>query len=84
MRDRPLGVLIFALAIVAMVGYFWWLFLAPEDMVFLGKTASEWAIIVPVAIIVFAVLFVVAWVGWALASTAPPLPIIREPSEDSG
>ena len=82
MRDRSLGVLIFALAIVAMIGYFCWLFLAPEDVVFLGKTLSEWAIIVPVMIIVFAVLFVVAWIGWALASTAPPLPITREPSED--
>ena len=82
MRDRSLGVLIFALTIVAMIGYFWWLFLAPEEVVFLGKTLSEWAIIVPVVIIVYAVLFVVAWIGWALASTAPPLPVTREPSED--
>jgi hypothetical protein len=81
-RDRSLGVLIFILAIVAMIGYFWWLFLAPEDMVFLGKTASEWAIIIPVLIIVYAVLFVVAWIGWALSSTAPPLPVIRELSND--
>ena len=82
MRDRSLGVLIFALAILAMIGYFWWLFLAPEDMVFLGRTLSEWAIIVPVLILVYAVLFVVAWIGWALASTTPPLPLPREPSED--
>jgi len=54
----------------------------PEDVVFLGKTLSEWAIIVPVIIIVYAVLFVVAWIGWALASTAPPLPVTGEPSED--
>jgi len=77
-----LGVLIFVLSIVAMIGYFCWLFLAPEDVVFLGKTLSEWAIIVPVLIIVYAVLFVVAWIGWALASTAPPLPVTGEPSED--
>lgn len=82
MRDRSLGVLIFAAALVAMVGYFWWLFLAPEDLVFLGKNISEWAIIVPVLIIVYAVLFVAAWIGWALASTAPPLPVTREPAED--
>jgi hypothetical protein len=82
MRDRSLGVLIFALAIAAMIGYFWWLFLVPEDMVFLGKTASEWAIIVPVLIIVYSVLFVIAWIGWALASTAPPLPVSGEPSDD--
>ena len=82
MRDRSLGVLIFTLAIVAMVGYFCWLFLSPEDVTFLGKTLSEWAIIVPVIIIVYAVLVVVAWIGWALASTAPPLPVTGEPAED--
>ena len=82
MRDRSLGVLIFVLSIVAMIGYFYWLFMSPEDVVFLGKTLSEWAIILPVLLIVYAVLFVVAWIGWALASTGPPLPITGEPSED--
>ncbi|MCK4884669.1 hypothetical protein KAS24_01240 [Candidatus Bathyarchaeota archaeon] len=82
MRDKSLGVLIFVLSIVAMIGYFYWLFMSPEDVVFLGKTLREWAIIVPVLIIVYAVLFVVAWIGWALASTAPPLPVTGEPSEN--
>ena len=82
MRDRSLGALLLALALVAMVGYFWLLFLAPEDTVFLGKTVSEWAIIIPVILIVYAVLVVVAWIGWALASTAPPLPVTAEHSDD--
>ncbi len=82
MRNRSLGALLFVLALVAMVGYFWLLFLAPEDLVFLGKTISEWAIIVPVIILVYAVLVVVAWIGWALASTAPPLPVTGASSED--
>ena len=82
MRNRSLGALLFVLALVAMVGYFWLLFLAPEDLVFLGKTISEWAIIVPVIILVYAVLVVVAWIGWALASTAPPLPVTGVSSED--
>jgi len=82
LRDRSLGALLFALALVAMVGYFWLLFIAPGDVVFLGKTVSEWAIIIPVIIIVYAVLLVIAWIGWALASTAPPLPVTTEPSED--
>jgi len=56
--------------------------MSPEDGIFLGKTLSEWAIIIPVLIIVYAVLFVVAWIGWALASTAPPLPVTGEPSEN--
>jgi len=82
MRNRSLGALIFTLALVTMVGYFWLLFIAPEDWDFLGKTISEWVIIVPVIIIVYAVLVVVAWIGWALASTAPPLPVTRVSSED--
>jgi hypothetical protein len=82
LRDRSLGVLFFVLSIVAMVGYFWLLFLSPEDPLYLGKTLSEWAIIIPVIIIVYAVLIVVAWIGWALASTAPPLPVTGEPSEN--
>jgi hypothetical protein len=82
LRDKSLGVLIFVASIVAMIGYFWLLFLSPEDVTFLGKTLSEWAIIVPVVIIVYAVLVVVAWIGWALASTAPPLPVSGEPTED--
>jgi hypothetical protein len=81
LRDRSLGVLIFVLALVAMLGYFWWLFLSPDDVVFLGKTLSEWAIIIPVVITVYFVLFLVAWIGWALASTAPPLPIPKEPPD---
>ena len=82
MRDRSLGALLLILALFAMVGYFWLLFLAPHDAVFLGKTVNEWAIIIPVIIIVYAVLVVVAWIGWALASTAPPLPVTAEHSKD--
>ena len=81
MRNRSLGALLLALALFVMVGYFWLLFLAPEDTIFLGKTTSEWAIIIPVIIIVYAVLIVVAWIGWALASTAPPLPVSVDSSE---
>lgn len=81
MRDRSLGVLFFVTSIVVMVAYFWLLFLS-SDETYLGKTLSEWAIIIPVIIIVYAVLLVVAWIGWALASTAPPLPVTGEPSEN--
>ena len=81
MRDRSLGVIFFVLSIVAMIGYFWLLFLSPEET-YLGKTLSEWAIIIPVIIIVYAVLVIVAWIGWALASTAPPLPISAEELEN--
>ena len=78
-----MGTLLFAVALFVMVGYFWLLFLTPEDAVFWGKTISEWATIIPVIIIVYAVLLVVAWIGWALASTAPLLQVTVESSEDN-
>jgi len=81
-RDKTLGILIFTLSIFAMIGYFCWLFLAPKGIVFLGKSLGEWALIVPVIIIVYAFLFIVAWIGWAMASTPPPLPPIKKPSRE--
>lgn len=82
MNDKTLGILIFTLSILAMIGYFYWLFLAPEDIEVLGKPLSDWALIVPVIIIVYAFLFIVAWVGWAMASTPPPLPLTKKTPEE--
>jgi hypothetical protein len=81
MRDKTLGTLIFTLSVLAMIGYFCWLFLVPEDIVILGKPLSEWALIVPIIIIVYAFLLIVAWIGWAMASTSPPLPLTNKTSE---
>lgn len=81
-NDKSLGSLIFTLSIVAMIGYFCWLFLLPEDIIMLGKPLSEWALIVPIIIIVYAFLFIVAWIGWAMASTPPPLPLTKKTSEE--
>ncbi len=82
MKNKTLGILIFTLSVLAMIGYFCWLFLAPEDIVILGKPLSEWALIVPIIIIVYAFLFIVAWIGWAMASTPPPLPLTKKPSKE--
>ncbi len=81
MRDKTLGTLILTLSVLAMIGYFCWLFLVPEDVVILGKPLSEWALIVPIMIIVYAFLLIVAWIGWAMASTPPPLPLTNKTSE---
>jgi len=82
MKNKTLGILIFTLSVLAMIGYFCWLFLAPEDIVILGKPLSEWALIVPIIIIVYAFLFIVAWIGWAMASTPPPLPLTKKTPEE--
>jgi len=79
--DRVLGALIFIVSVLMMVGYFWWLFLAPFNWVILGRPLSDWALIVPVAIIVYTFLFIVAWIGKTMASTPPPLPLAKKVSE---
>ena len=53
LRDKILGTLFLSLALFGMVGYFWLIFLSPQDVVFLDKTISEWAIIIPVIVIMF-------------------------------
>jgi len=60
-----------------MIAYFWAIFLAPKDIVdpLFGRTIHEWAIIIPVIIFVYLFLFVVAWIGWTMATTPPPLPV---------
>jgi len=73
-RDKTLGALMCILSVLAMIGYFCWLFLAPQDLVFLGRPLSDWAVIVPVVIVVYAFLFIVVWIGWTMVSTPPPLP----------
>jgi len=84
MRDKSLGILMFTVSALAMIGYFFWLFswLFLPDAEILGKPLGEWALIVPVGIIVYTFLFVVAWIGWAMASTPSPLPGVQKTPEE--
>jgi hypothetical protein len=83
MRDVTQGRLLLALSFIMMVFYFWALFLAPQDVEFLGRTISDWALLVPVMMIVFLFLVVVAWIGWAMATTPPPIPLSGKESRDN-
>ena len=82
MRDATQGWLLLALSFVMMVLYFWALFLSPQDVEFLGRTISDWALLIPVMIIVFLFLVVVAWIGWAMATTPPSIPLSGKESKD--
>ncbi|MBS7624773.1 MAG: transcriptional regulator [Candidatus Bathyarchaeia archaeon] len=84
MRDVVWGILLMALSITAMVIYFWALFLSPSNVKFLDRSISEWAIIIPVLAFVYLFLFVIAWIGWALATTPPSLPISEEKIKGGG
>jgi len=75
MRDVDQGRILLILSVLAMIAYLWAIFLAPDDAVFLGKSIGQWALIIPVLLFVLLFLFVVAWIGWAMATTQPPLPL---------
>ncbi len=78
MRDELWGIILIILSVTTMIVYFWALFLSPLDMKLWKFSITEWAILIPVMIFVYLFLFVVAWIGWAMATTPPTLPIPDE------
>ncbi len=84
MREVTQGRLLFVMSVVTMIVYFWALFLSPQDEVLLGRSISEWALLIPVVIFVYLFLFVVAWIGWTMATTPPPLPVLKRGKPQSG
>jgi predicted DNA-binding transcriptional regulator len=82
MRDAVYGVMLIALSVIIMVIYFWALFLSPTDARFWRYSISDWAIVIPVLLFVYLFLFVIAWIGWAMATTPPTLPVPEEQGED--
>jgi hypothetical protein len=82
MRDVTQGWLLLALSFIAMALYFWAIFLSPKDIEFLGRTISDWALLIPVMIVVFLFLVVVAWIGWAMATTPPSIPLSGKETKD--
>ncbi|MEM1582024.1 MAG: transcriptional regulator [Candidatus Bathyarchaeia archaeon] len=83
MRDVVWGTMLIILSVTAMIVYFWALFLSPSDVKLWKFYISEWAIIIPVLLFVYLFLFVIAWIGWAMATTPPTLPPKPE-EEDKG
>jgi hypothetical protein len=67
-----LGGIICIGSIAFFIFYLWWLFLSQW---------SEWAVKVPVFILVAGFLFIVAWIGWTMAVTPAPTPIEEKPPE---
>jgi len=82
LRDVTQGRILLALSFIMMIVYFWALFLSPGDIKFLDRTISDWALLIPVMIIVYLFLIVVAWIGWAMATTPPPLPIPKKEDKE--
>lgn len=78
MSDKGLGSLIVIFSLIFMAGYSIWAF-AP----FLGRAVttwispemSEWAYRLPVILAVYAMLLIVIWIGYTMATTPPPIPL---------
>ena len=82
MRDITQGRLILLVSFIVMILYFYALFLVPSDVPPIERNVWEWALIIPVTLIVYLFLVVVAWIGWAMATTPPPLPLVgKKPNE---
>jgi predicted DNA-binding transcriptional regulator len=66
MDDRVVGALILIGSILGILAYFWLVFLSPWVVLTMQLTAF---------VAVAAVLFILAWIGYTLATTPPPQPI---------
>ena len=78
MDDKSLGTLIVAVSVVIMVGYFVWVFapfLGPTVTSWISLEMSEWAYKLPVILAVYFMLLIVAWIGYTMATTPPPIPL---------
>jgi len=82
LRDITQGRILLALSFFTMILYFWALFLAPQNVKFLDRTIRDWALVIPVMIIVYLFLVVVAWIGWAMATTPPSIPSLGKNPKD--
>ena len=66
MDDRVIGAIILVGSILGVLAYFWLVFLSPWVLLTMQLTAF---------IAVAAVLVILAWIGYTLATTPPPQPI---------
>jgi hypothetical protein len=82
MRDVTQGRLMILLSFITMLIFFWALFLSPQDFKLLGRTISDWALIIPILVIVCLFLIIVIWIGWAMATTPPDLPLEKQDTTD--
>ena len=77
MDDRVIGGLIIVATLVVMAGYFLWAF-SPYLGILQGLITpeiSEWAYRAPVIIAVYAILIILLWIGYTMATTPPPIPL---------
>lgn len=77
MRDKSLGSLIFISGLIGAIVYIYWLFGAADPEWLFIINGVRWAIVLPIACVVLAILFIGMWIGWTMAVT-PPVGSIEE------
>lgn len=77
MSDRSLGAIIILISLLLMGGYFVWVFGPTLGLHWISQELSSWAIKLPVILAVYAVLIIILWIGYTMATTPPPIPIER-------
>jgi H+/Cl- antiporter ClcA len=93
-KDQTIGALTLIVCAIIIVGYITALFLYPlciQPCLNLGANADVqfWLIATPVLVAFVAILLIVAWIGYTMATTPPPKPIEEltaesTPQETSG
>jgi predicted DNA-binding transcriptional regulator len=76
LSDKSLGIMIILLSFLVMFGYFIWAFAPILGLsTFISRDLSEWAFKLPVVLAIYALLVIILWIGYTMATTPPPLPL---------
>lgn len=78
MSDKGLGSLIVIFSLIFMAGYFIWAFapfMGQAVTTWVSPEVSEWAYRLPVILVVYAMLLIILWIGYTMATTPPPIPL---------
>jgi predicted DNA-binding transcriptional regulator len=78
-KDQTMGAGILAAAVILIIVYIYWLFGPYPDWYLLGFSIRQWALVLPVLVLVLAVLGIAAWIGYTMATTPPPKPLEEIP-----
>lgn len=83
-KDQAYGVGIFCIALAITIIYLV-AFFAPWLPLTISNASQwrEWAIALPLFLLVLAALVIAMWIGWTMFSTPPPLPLEAEKSEET-
>lgn len=82
-KDQAIGGAILVVCLLVAIGYALIVIFPAEIYGLLGQaveantgnTIRLYAVLIPMVVALFAILFIGAWIGWTMATTPPPKPI---------